>query len=48
MRFSVYVANISQNGVKQFIVFQDMFEPASKETLKRIVQTVSLVPPQPL
>ena len=44
-RFSVYVADISQNGVKEFIVFEDMIEPAGKETLKRMAQTVTLISP---
>lgn len=44
-RFSVYVTDISQNGVKEFIVFEDMIEPAGKETLKRMAQTVTLISP---
>jgi hypothetical protein len=47
-RFSVYVANISQNGVKKFIVFEDLIEPAGKETLKRMAQTVTLISPKTL
>lgn len=47
-RFSVYVADISQNGVEEFIVFEDMIEPAGKETLKRMAQTVTLISPKTL
>jgi len=45
-RFSVYVVNISQNGVKEFIVFEDMTEPADKETLRQMARTVALISPK--
>jgi hypothetical protein len=48
MRFTVYVANISQKGMKQFIVFEDMLEPAARGTLKQMAQTIKLISPKTL
>jgi len=38
-----YVVNISQNGIKEFLVFEDVIEPADKQTLRQMAQTVKLI-----
>jgi hypothetical protein len=46
--FTVYVVNITQRGAHQFIVFEDLIEPADKETLKEMTQTIKFISPKTL